>query len=49
MSPCGLVLGMRELLHRAVQAAADEFDGRRYEAAPAPVRLVPKRAKETGS
>ena len=42
-------LGMRELLHRAVQAAADEFDGRRYEAAPAPVRLVPKRAKETGS
>ena len=35
-------LPMRTLLYRACQTAADYFDGRRYEAKPAPVKLVPK-------
>ena len=35
-------LGMRELLYKAVQSAADYFDGRRFESKPEPVTLVPK-------
>ena len=36
-------LPMRSLLYKAVQAAADYFDGRQYEATPEPVKLVPRR------
>ena len=36
-------LPVRTLLYRCVQAAADAFDGRRYEAVPAPIALVPRR------
>ena len=35
-------ISLRSLLNRAVQAGADYFDGRSYEATPEPVKLVPR-------